>query len=200
MVENKDMQNSFGQDQPPPFLKGQFLMAMPGLTDPNFFRTVTCICEHSPEGALGIVVNQEYPSLSAKDIFDELKIAYKQGPAAVPVYLGGPVHLGEIFILHGPPFEWEGCFRITHTLAMSNTKDILQAIALEKGPKSWIIALGCAGWGPYQLESEIRQNSWLTGPVFEDIIFDISAEARWEAAVRKMGIDPSFLSDTAGNA
>ncbi|OQX26810.1 MAG: hypothetical protein BWK80_08505 [Desulfobacteraceae bacterium IS3] len=194
------MQKNFGQDQKSPFLKGHFLMAMPGLTDPNFFRTVTCICEHSREGALGIVVNQEYAELSARDIFEELKIAYKPGPASVRICLGGPVHSGEIFILHGPPFEWEGCLRITDMLAMSNTKDILQAIALEKGPESWIIALGCAGWGPYQLESEIRQNSWLTCPVSEDIIFDISVEARWEAAVRKMGIDPSFLSDTAGNA
>ncbi|QTA93623.1 UPF0301 [Desulfonema magnum] len=181
-------------------LKGQFLMAMPGLADPNFALTVTCVCEHTPEGAVGIIINQVHSFLSAKDIFDELKIKYKPETASIPIYLGGPVHMGEIFILHGPPFGWEGCVMITSTLALSNTRDILEAIAMGGGPESLIIALGCAGWGPYQLESEIRQNSWLTSPVSEDIIFDISVDVRWKEAVRKMGIDPDLLSDTAGNA
>ncbi len=181
-------------------LKGQFLMAMPGLADPNFALTVICICEHTPEGAVGMVINQVHSFLSAKDIFDELKITYKPGTESIPIYLGGPVHMGEIFILHGPPFGWEGCVMVTPTLALSNTRDILEAIAMGRGPESLIIILGCAGWGPYQLESEIRQNSWLTCSVSEDIIFDISVDVRWKEAVRKMGIDPDLLSNTAGHA
>jgi len=182
-------------------LKGQFLMAMPGLADPNFFHSVTCICEHTPEGAVGIVVNQVHSLISAKDIFEELNIRYKSEAESMPVHIGGPVHVGEIFILHGPPFGWEGCLMITNSLAMSNTGDILEAIAAGRGPGSSVIALGCAGWGPSQLESEIRQNAWLTSPVSEDILFEVSAEARWEGAMRKAGIaDPTKLSDMAGHA
>ncbi len=184
----------------PGYLKGQFIMSMPGLKDPNFFQTVTCLCEHTPEGAVGIIVNRAHPSLCGKDIFDELRMEYMSESALVPVYLGGPVHIGEIFILHGPPFHWAGCLKVTDMLALSNTTDILEALALGKGPKSAIITIGCAGWGPEQLETEIRENVWLTGPVYEEIIFDISIEARWEASVRKIGVNPVLLTDMAGHA
>ncbi|MDM8548766.1 YqgE/AlgH family protein [Desulfobacterales bacterium HSG2] len=181
-------------------LKGQFLMAMPGLADPNFAFTVTCICEHAPEGAVGIIVNQVHAFLSGKDIFDELKIRYKPGSEFIPIHLGGPVHIDEIFVLHGPPFGWRGCLMVTPFLAMSNTRDILEAIAMGEGPKSLMIALGCAGWGPAQLESEIRQNAWLTSPASENVLFNTPVEARWEEALRNMGIEPALLSDTAGHA
>ncbi|MFC1886478.1 YqgE/AlgH family protein [Thermodesulfobacteriota bacterium] len=188
------------EEEIPESLKGQFLMAMPGLADPNFFQTVTCICEHTEEGAVGIVVNRVHAPLSAKDIFDELKIKYIPETESIPVHIGGPVHSNEIFVLHGPPFGWSGCRTFTPTLAMSNTRDILEALSMGKGPKSFILSLGCAGWGPGQLEAEIKQNAWLTSPVFEDIIFHIPADDRWEEAVRKVGIDPILLSDTAGHA
>jgi len=175
-------------------------MAMPGLADPNFSQTVTCIAELNPEGGMGIIVNRVNPFLSGKDIFDELKIEYLFDVKPIPIHIGGPVHVNEIFILHGPPFDWEGCFRITSSLAMSNTRDILDAIATGKGPKSFIITLGCAGWGPGQLESEIKENAWLTCPVFDDIIFDIPVESRWEEAVKRLGINPARLLDRAGHA
>jgi putative transcriptional regulator len=108
--------------------------------------------------------------------------------------------MGEIFVLHSPPFAWEGCFMITSSLAMSNTRDILEAVAMGRGPESFIIALGCAGWGPGQLESEIKQNAWLTSPIFEEIIFGMPIETRWEEAVRKVGVDPVMLLATSGNA
>jgi putative transcriptional regulator len=176
------------------FLKGQFLMAMPGLVDPNFHQTVTCMCEHNSQGAMGLVVKM------AKDIFEELKIEYSPGAEKIPIHTGGPVHIAEIFVLHGPPFDWEASLRITQNLALSNTRDILESIALGKGPDSYILVLGCAGWGPGQLEAEIKQNAWLTVPVFEENIFEITVEDRWEKAVRKMGIDPALLSDAAGHA
>jgi putative transcriptional regulator len=181
-------------------LKGQFLLAMPSLLDPNFYQAVTCICEHSENGALGIIVNRVHHSLTAKDIFEELTIGHDPGMESIPIYLGGPVHLGEIFVLHGPPFDWEASLMITPSLAMSNTRDILEAIATGGGPRSFIIILGCAGWGPGQLESEIKENAWLNYPIFEENIFYVPVESRWEEAVKKLGIDPILLSNTAGHA
>jgi putative transcriptional regulator len=181
-------------------LKGQFLIAMPNMTDPNFFQTVVCICEHTPQGAVGIVVNRPHPFLMEKDIFDELNIETIPDKTPVPVHTGGPVLSGEIFVLHGKPFGWKGCLMVTPSLAMSNTLDILQEIARDKGPKSYIISLGCAGWGPGQLDDEIRENVWLTSAVWEAIVFDINTENRWDAALKKMGIDPLLLSAAAGHA
>ncbi len=184
----------------PASLKGQFLMSMPGMLDPNFSRTVTCICEHTAEGAVGIVVNRAHEFLHAKEMFEELNLSYMPESARMPIYVGGPVHTNEVFILHGPPFEWEACLAITPTLAMSNSMDILRAIANGSGPTSSAICIGCAGWGPFQLEGELRQNAWLNGPVDEALIFDISVELRWEEAIKGIGIDPALLSDTAGHA
>jgi putative transcriptional regulator len=188
------------ENQYPSLMKAHFLIAMPGLIDPNFNQTVTCICEHTADGALGIIVNRAHPALSAKEIFSELQLQYVEETANIPIYMGGPIHFDEIFILHGPPFNWNGCLQITSTLALSNTRDILTSISCGKGPEKIIIALGCAGWGPGQLESEIIQNAWLTGPVSDDIIFEVPENERWNAAVKKMGIDPVLLSHTAGHA
>jgi putative transcriptional regulator len=184
----------------PGTLKGQFLLSMPSLLDPNFHQTVTCMCEHNSEGAIGLVVNRVHEALTAKDIFEELKIDYAEGAESIPVHMGGPVHITELFVLHGPPFDWEACLKITATLAMSNTKDIIESIALGNGPDSFIITLGCAGWGPGQLEAEIKENAWLTYPIFEENIFTMPVDTRWEEAVKKMGINPTLLSDTAGHA
>jgi len=181
-------------------LKGQFLISMPGLLDPNFFQTVTCISEHTAQGAVGIVINRVHSLVSMKDIFEELDLPFKQGADSIPVHIGGPVHSDELFILHGPPFGWEGCFVINPSLGMSNTVDILEAIAKGRGPESFIVALGCAGWGPDQLETEIKQNAWLTGPIFPDIIFNVPFEGRWEASMKRLGVDPHLLSNVAGHA
>jgi putative transcriptional regulator len=181
-------------------LKGHFLLAMPSLIDPNFHQTISCICEHNENGAMGIIINRVHHMLTAKDIFEELKIKYTPAAQSIPVHLGGPVHVGEIFVLHGPPFNWEASLMITPSLAMSNTRDILEAVAAGKGPRDFIITLGCAGWGPGQLEYEIKENAWLNHPIFEENIFDMPIEARWEEAVKKMGIDPALLSNKAGHA
>jgi len=184
----------------PESLKGQFLMAMPGLADPNFFQTVTVICEHTQAGAVGIIVNRIHSSLSAKNIFEELSIEHMPSAGSISIHFGGPVHVDEIFVLHGPPFDWEGCIVITPSVGMSNTIDVLEALAMEKGPKSFIITLGCAGWGPGQLESEIKKNAWLTDTASDEIVFDVPIDNRWEMAVKMMGIDPALLSNTAGHA
>jgi len=184
----------------PESLKGQLLIAMPGLNDPNFLQTVTLICEHTQAGAVGIVINRAHPVLTGKEIFEELNIRCGPEVSSVQIHIGGPVHADEIFVLHGPPFNWQGCLVVSPFLAISNTIDILSALAEGKGPQSFVITLGCAGWGPGQLEYEIKENSWLTGAVSDEIVFDIPIENRWEVAVRKMGIDPNSLSQTAGHA
>ncbi|MDD2389266.1 MAG: YqgE/AlgH family protein [Desulfobacterales bacterium] len=181
-------------------LKGQFLIAMPKLTDPNFYRTVTCVCEHTAQGALGIVVNRVHSYLTVKQIFEEFNLPAVSGTERTPVYIGGPVHMNEVFVLHGPPFGWNGCLNVTPSLAMSNTNDVIEAISKGEGPQSYIFCLGCAGWGPGQIEDEMKQNSWLTCDVTEEIIFRVSKENRWDAALKTVGVDPLLLSDSAGRA
>jgi putative transcriptional regulator len=173
---------------------------MPGLGDPNFSMTVTGICEHSSEGSLGVIINRIIPELFAAQIFDELKIEQNAACGTVPVYFGGPVHMNEIFVLHGPPFGWAGCLEVTPFLALSNTIDILKAIAAGRGPESYLIALGCSGWGPGQLEQEIKQNAWVTCPAVEEILYSRPAGEKWKEAMGVAGIDPVLLSGKAGNA
>ncbi len=188
------------KNEPPERLHGQLLIAMPNLLDPNFFQTVTCLSAHTDQGAMGVIVNRPHDTLCLRDIFKELEIDCLPEIAAKPLYVGGPVHTEELFILHGPPLQWEGTFAINPRLAMSNSIDLLQAIGAGRGPDAYLISLGCAGWGPGQLEDEIRQNAWLTGSLDEDILFSLEVSERWQAAVKRLGIDPAALSGTAGHA
>ena len=181
-------------------LRGHFLIAMPSLADPNFSQTVTYICESTPEGAVGLVINRVHPELTVGTVFKELNLASVPETEALPLHLGGPVHMEQVFVLHGPPFGWQACRLVTSSIALSNSKDLLEVLARGKGPESFILTLGCAGWGPGQLESEIMANAWLTCPASEVILFDTPVEDRWEQAARLMGIDPNQLSDTAGRA
>jgi putative transcriptional regulator len=182
------------------YLKGHFLMAMPALADPNFEKSVTCISEHNADGAVGIVLNQVHEGLTAAMVFAELGMACDWNADDIAIHIGGPVHTNQLFVLHGPPLAWEGSLPITDSLAMSNSRDILEAIAAKHGPYQFLISLGCAGWAPGQLEWEVTQNSWLTTPCDLDVIFKVPVEYRWETAIRKLGIDPSHLSDTGGYA
>jgi putative transcriptional regulator len=184
----------------PSSLKGQFLIAMPSLPDPNFSETVTLMVEHTEEGGMGLVVNRKHPELVMADVFKELELEFISEMGALPLYIGGPVHTGQIFILHGAPFNWEGCRSVNASIALSNTKDVLIAIAQGNGPGYFLVALGCAGWGPGQLESEIMANSWLTCEADTSILFEIPEAKRWKAAASLMGIDTSRLMDIAGHA
>lgn len=182
------------------FFKGHFLIAMPALMDPNFRQSVTCISEHNEDGAVGIVISQMHEGLNAGLIFEELGIACNEKTASAPVHIGGPVHLNELFILHGAPLKWESSLIINDQLALSNSRDILEAIARGTGPEKYVISLGCAGWAPGQLEWELSQNAWLVGPWDSDILFDLPVEKRWEGAIKSLGIDPQLISDTPGHA
>lgn len=175
-------------------------MAMPALADPNFRQSVTCITEHTDEGAVGIVVNRIHEGISGKMIFEELGMEYTHAAGAIPIHIGGPVHTNEVFVLHGKPLEWESSLRINDNLALSNSRSILEAIASGNGPQSFVMALGCAGWGAGQLEWEMAQNAWLTIPCSNDIIFTMPIAERWENAIKRLGIDPNKLSHMAGHA
>jgi putative transcriptional regulator len=152
------------------------------------------------EGALGLVINRVFPELTGGSVFRELGINCTPELEQAPIYIGGPVHKGQIFVLHGPPFDWEGIHPVTASLALSNSKDILEALARGEGPDFFMITLGCAGWGPGQLESEIMANAWLTCPLEENILFQTPLDQRWEKAARSMGIDLSLLTDVIGHA
>ncbi len=181
-------------------LKGYLLVAMPGLADPNFSRSVTLICEHTGGGAMGVTIDRISPNLTADQIFKELGIDYGSGAETTPVYHGGPVHMDEIFVVHGPPFGWEGCLRVTAAIALINTLDLLNAIARGEGPESFMILLGCAGWGQGQLENELRQNAWVACEADSTVVFDVPVGQRWDTAMHRMGINPELLSNFVGNA
>ncbi|MBU0995632.1 MAG: YqgE/AlgH family protein [Proteobacteria bacterium] len=182
------------------YYKGQLLVAMPNLADPFFSRSVTCLCEHKEEGAFGIVINQTYTDITEKDFFKSLDIECKKEPCDRLIHIGGPVQKFNVFVLHGQPFHWLNCFMVSDTIAMSSTIDILQAVADGSGPENYLIATGCAGWAPGQLEVEMKRNSWITCPLDDQLIFNIPTDEKWEASIRTLGIDPAFIMDGAGHA
>jgi putative transcriptional regulator len=164
-------------------MKGRFLLAIPGLPDPNFAQTLTCICEHNESGALGFIVNKVHPLLTGRELFEDLKIKCDPIVDKIEIYLGGPVQPSGVFVLHGPPFDWQESLKVADWLALSNSRDILEAIALQKGPEYFMILLGCAGWGPMQLDNELNDSAWLTCPISREIIFSTNTELRYEKAM-----------------
>ena len=181
-------------------LANHFLIAMPKLADPNFSRTVTLICEHSAEGAMGIVINRA-TDLRLGDIFAQLDIDPAHAAHSnMPIHFGGPVQNNRGFVLHEPLGKWESTLSVTSNLGVSTSRDILSAIAQNKGPTSCLVALGYAGWAAGQLEREITENSWLSVPADRSILFETPVESRWNAAARMVGVDLSTLSSEAGHA
>ncbi len=164
-------------------MKGNFLLAIPGLPDPNFAQTVTCMCEHNESGALGFIINKVHPLLTGRELFEDLNIECDKSVDSLDIYLGGPVQPSGVFVLHGPPFDWNESLKISDWLALSNSRDILEAIAIQKGPKSFMILLGCAGWGPMQLDSEMNDSAWMSCPISEEIVFSTSIDIKYEKAM-----------------
>jgi len=181
-------------------LANHFLIAMPNLRDPNFARTVALICEHTAEGAMGIVINR-VTDLTLADVFQQMEIdGSHSAQRTQPVYVGGPVQGNRGFVVHEPVGSWESTLTVGESLGISTSRDIIAAIAGDRGPQRYLLALGYAGWSPGQLEREIAENSWLAGPADRQIIFDTPVEARWEAAVKRLGVDLAALSSEAGHA
>jgi putative transcriptional regulator len=180
-------------------LKNNFLIAMPGMEGPSFSKSVTYLCQHDEEGALGLVVNKP-STLTMGDIFKQLGVeAYSTDVAKTPVFLGGPVQPERGFIVHTPVGQWDSTLVVNEQLSLTSSKDILEAIAQDRGPEKWMVALGYAGWGNGQLEDEIQQNAWLHGVADQDIIFDEDVHQRWELAAHRIGVDISLMSTDAGH-
>jgi len=181
-------------------LVNQFLIAMPSLADPNFSRTVTLLCEHTADGALGVVINRTM-GMTVGDIFQQLDIDTQYAHHSdSPIYQGGPVQNDHGFVLHEPRGDWESTLPVSETLGLSTSQDVLRAIAEDRGPDNWLVALGYAGWGPGQLEQELTDNAWLNGPADNNIVFRVPEEQRWQAAATKLGVDMNTLSGDAGHA
>ncbi len=182
------------------YLTNQFLIAMPELADPNFAQTVTYMCEHNDDGAMGLVINHQV-DMSLKDVLEHLELHVDDSKAAeLPVYIGGPVQPDRGFVLHEPLGNWEATLQVTDRIGVTASRDILAAIAEGRGPKRKLIALGYAGWGAGQLEQEIVANAWLNGPADRDIVFDMPPGRRWHSAAASMGVDLNLLSGDAGHA
>ncbi|MGP8231887.1 MAG: YqgE/AlgH family protein [Methylovirgula sp.] len=196
------------KDKNSEYFDGQFLLAMPGMTDDRFARSVVYLCAHSDEGAMGIVINRRAPSLNFSELLIQLEVIAPDEairlPAhagTVPVLRGGPVETGRGFVLHSNDFYIDNStLPIDGGVSLTATIDILRAIAKGSGPDRAILALGYAGWSPGQLEDEVQNNGWLTCPADAALIFDTPLEARYDMAMRKIGIDPGFLSAQSGRA
>lgn len=192
----------------PGYLDGQLLVAMPGMLDERFHRSVIYVCAHSAEGAMGIVVNRPAPDLNLPDLLVQLDIIGKEDSIRLPqrvermqVLMGGPVETSRGFVLHTPDFFLEqSTLPIADGICLTATIDILRAIAGGTGPQSALLALGYAGWSAGQLESEIQNNGWLNCPAPPDILFDAPLDQRYDQAMKLIGIDPRMLSSNAGHA
>jgi len=181
-------------------LTNQFLIAMPSLADPNFSQTVTYLCDHNEEGAMGIVINRPL-DLDINELFSQLEVKVNQRPTSyIPIYQGGPVQTERGFVLHKEIGQWEASIEVTDNIAVTMSQDIIEAIAHDEGPKDYLIALGYAGWGQGQLEEELAANAWLNGPADPTIIFDTPIEQRWTASARHLGVELKNLSTDVGHA
>lgn len=190
------------------YLDGQILVAMPSMSDERFARAIIYICAHSAEGAMGIVLNQPVSDLNFSDLLVQLdivpeaeRIRLPQSVGRMQVLMGGPVETSRGFVLHSPDFYIDqSTLPIDESICLTATIDILRAIAQGNGPENAILALGYAGWTAGQLESEIQAHGWLSCPADSDLIFKSSIDAKYELALRKIGIEPGMLSSEVGHA
>ena len=181
-----------------------FLIAMPSMLDPVFGGSVVYLCEHNADGALGVIINKP-TDMTMDTLFEridlQLEIAAGREPVdKQPVMFGGPVQVERGFVLHAPAGDYTSMIRVNKEVALTTSKDVLEAVGSGSGPLQFLVSLGCAGWGAGQLEDEIGRNGWLTVAARSDIIFDTPIEARFTAALGLLGIDPMMLSGEAGHA
>lgn len=177
-----------------------FLMAMHGLVGGDLAGTVIYVCEHSERGALGLVINRP-TDLTVANLLEKVELESTNPEVSrIPVYYGGPVQTDRGFVLHKPAMNYSSSIHLSQDMALTTSRDVLQAIAKGEGPEDMLVALGYAGWGAGQLEQEMAQNSWLSVLAEDDIIFETEPEARYPAAMRLLGIDPAMLAGSAGHA
>lgn len=182
------------------YIPGRLLIAMPQMEDPRFARSVVYLCAHTPEGAMGLVLNRALESLSFQELLEQLDIAHGPDTKPIHVHFGGPVESSRGFVLHSDDYMQDASLNVDEGIALTATIDILRELADGKGPRKCMLALGYAGWGPGQLDGEMQANAWLHVEADADLVFDPELDAKWEKAIRKLGIDPSLLSGEAGRA
>ena len=181
-------------------LENQFLIAMPSMGDPYFSKTVTYICEHNDDGAMGLVINVPV-QLTLNELLEQLDSDLEKHPQLEQqVLTGGPVSQQRGFVLHSPQEGWSSSLALSTDVMITTSKDILLALPTDKAPDNYMVTLGYAGWGPGQLEQEIIANSWLTTPADSEILFNTPIEQRWLKATEKLGIDIAHLSSDIGHA
>ncbi|HEX8641110.1 MAG TPA: YqgE/AlgH family protein [Allosphingosinicella sp.] len=183
----------------PPFLSGQFLLAMPGIGDPRFEKAVIALCVHDENGALGIGLGRVIPRLGFHDLLKQLDIAPGEAPNA-PIHHGGPVQPERGFVIHSRDWGGADSVQVGERWVLSATLDVLKAIAEGKGPERWIAALGYAGWGPGQLEEEMGRHGWFVTPGDEQLLYGSDVNSRWSDAFRSAGVDPRLLTAESGTA
>ncbi len=190
------------------FLNNQMLIAMPNIDDTRFDRSVIFVCAHSADGAMGIIVNKPASGMTLPTLLEQLNIEagkehidFPEPSLNVPIHIGGPVEASRGFVLHSSDyFSSDNTMPIDDKIGLTATLDVLRAIAIGRGPKQAILALGYAGWGPGQLENEIQSNGWLHCAADSDLIFAKDCDSKYEMALAKIGVDPALLSTTAGHA
>jgi putative transcriptional regulator len=181
-------------------LTNHFLIAMPAMTDPFFAKSLTYVCEHNDEGAMGIVVNRPI-SLNLSELFAQINMPLTQPELEdMPVHFGGPVQTDRGFVLHNAGGQWQSTLKVNDKVELTTSKDILQAVGEGTGPSNLLITLGYAGWSEGQLEQELADNAWLSVPATEHILFDLPAEEKLVAAMALLGVDFASLSEEAGHA
>ena len=181
------------------YLTGQLLVAMPGLADPRFARSVIYMCAHNADGAMGLVLNKTIESLTFPDLLSQLGIVGASGGIPIRVHFGGPVESGRGFVLHSADYVQDATMVVDGAVALTATIDILKAIAQGSGPKQRLLALGYSGWGAGQLDAEIKANGWLNVPADDELVFGPDLDGKWLRAMKKIGIDPIMLTDAAGH-
>ena len=182
------------------YLPGQLLIAMPSMTDPRFEKTVIYMCAHNSDGAMGLVINRAIDSLTFPELLEQLEIDSGSGGDQIRVLFGGPVEQARGFVLHSSDYLQDASLVVDDNVVLTATIDILRAIADGTGPNNCLLALGYAGWGAGQLDSEIKSNGWLCVDADEDLVFGCDLDEKWQRAMTKIGIDPHMLSDSAGHA
>jgi putative transcriptional regulator len=181
-------------------LTNQLLVAMPGLQDEHFSQTVTLVCEHSDKGALGIVLNKPL-TMRLSEVLSQMNLPARDDRVGSQIVLrGGPVHQDRGFVLHRPGGAWDSTHRISDSIQVTTSRDVLAAMARGEGPEKAFIALGYAQWDAGQLEQELKDNSWLTLPLDESMLYELPYEDRWQAAWRSLGVDVATVSTHAGHA
>ena len=174
--------------------------SVPTMSDPRFERTVIYMCAHSADGAMGLVVNKQADEIDFPELLNQLEIETEGVKDPIPVLVGGPVETGRGFVLHSLDYRQDSTLEVSDEVGLTATVDILRSIAEGEGPAHSLLTLGYAGWSAGQLDDEIQANGWLNVTADVSLLFDGALGEKWERAVRKVGIDPSFLSADAGHA